>query len=121
MKAGCPASRLLCEKACPERSGRVGFYNSYPLGILTSAGARPPTSIPNFKVILASYGSGRAKDFLPRNLWLPDECARLRKSRGHAREGRLLPGGDGRRGGLGALQHVLDPRQSGAEGLQPPL
>src|SRR5260221_8330585 len=59
------------------------------------------------------------QDVLPRNVRLPDECTRLGKGRGDAGVRGIPAGGDGGRGGSGAVQHVLDSRQGGAEGFQP--
>src|SRR5207302_9459002 len=72
-------------------------------------------------VILALYVWGSrtsgAENFLPRDFRLPDECPRLRKGRGNAGAGRISAGGDGRAGRSHSLQHMFDPRQSGAESL----
>ncbi len=57
--------------------------------------------------------------FLHRDVWLPDERARLREGRGHAGGPGLLAGGHPGRSGPGALQHLQYPRQSRAKSLQP--
>src|ERR1017187_10818908 len=66
------------------------------------------------RVILLLYVWGStqrsAEDFLPRNLRLPDECPRLRKSRRDAGAGRVSAGGNGGTGRPGSLQYLFHPR-----------
>src|ERR1017187_8648685 len=56
-----------------------------------------------------SNGRYAAENLLPRNLRLPDECARLRESRRHAGFAGIFAGSHGRRSWVGSLQYVLDP------------
>src|SRR4029077_15289576 len=47
--AGCPIFRVLCERACPERSRKVGFHQSQPTGFrLTSPATTAPPSPSSF-------------------------------------------------------------------------
>src|SRR5882724_3970828 len=50
------------------------------------------------------------QDLLYRDLWMPDECPRLREGRGDAGGPGLFAGRDGRCRGAGALQHVQHSR-----------
>src|SRR5208337_3726443 len=80
------------------------------------------------RVILSLYVWGSttrwakrsAEDFLPGNLWLPDERPRLGKGRGDAGAAGIPAGGNGRAGGPDPVQHLLHPRQGRAESLSSP-
>src|ERR1019366_2742998 len=60
------------------------------------------------------------ENLLHRNLRLPDECPRLRKSRRDPAVAGLFTGGDAGRSGACPLQHLQHSRQGRTEGLQPP-
>ncbi len=63
---------------------------------------------------------GKPEDLLSGDLRLPDERPRLGKSCGHAHRAGIPPGRERRGSRTGPLQHLLHPRQGGAEGLPPP-
>src|SRR5581483_3294299 len=86
----------------------------------THLSSKAPSGNPQTACAILAGDGHAGENLLPRDLRLPDECPRFRKSRGHAHLPGIPPGALGRRGRSGALQHLLDPRQSRAEGVSSP-